>query len=166
MTSTINLTDSALHLFSSQKITESVSRSYYVRLGFHDHDSNDHPYMPQIKANIALKEILFQACSEMTCSGELKAIRKQNAFSAVLSTEGRVVTLCWDKFKPRGPKGHGTRMSAGPHVGVRNFDRRGLAAISDVRESLGTNPPCRLLIVPLFRGSSRFESLIVSHHSR
>ena len=41
--------------------------------------------------------------------------------------------------------------------------------------SLG-NPPitkvpevdssCRLLIVPLFRGSSRFESLILSHHSR
>ena len=25
---------------------------------------------------------------------------------------------------------------------------------------------CRLLIVPFFRGSSRFESLIVSHHSR
>ena len=25
---------------------------------------------------------------------------------------------------------------------------------------------CRLLIVPLFRGSSRFESLILSHHSR
>jgi len=25
---------------------------------------------------------------------------------------------------------------------------------------------CRLLIVPLFRGSSRFVSLILSHHSR
>ena len=25
---------------------------------------------------------------------------------------------------------------------------------------------CRLLIVPLFRGSSRFEGLILSHHSR
>ena len=25
---------------------------------------------------------------------------------------------------------------------------------------------CRLLIVPLFRGRSRFESLVVSHHSR
>ena len=25
---------------------------------------------------------------------------------------------------------------------------------------------CRLLTVPLFRGSSRFESLILSHHSR
>jgi len=25
---------------------------------------------------------------------------------------------------------------------------------------------CRLLIVPLFRGSSRFERLILSHHSR
>ena len=25
---------------------------------------------------------------------------------------------------------------------------------------------CRLLIVPLFRGSSRFESLILSHHPR
>ena len=25
---------------------------------------------------------------------------------------------------------------------------------------------CRLLIAPLFRGSSRFESLIVSHHSK
>jgi len=25
---------------------------------------------------------------------------------------------------------------------------------------------CRLLIVPPFRGSSRFESLILSHHSR
>jgi len=25
---------------------------------------------------------------------------------------------------------------------------------------------CRLLIVPLFRGSSRAESLILSHHSR
>ena len=28
------------------------------------------------------------------------------------------------------------------------------------------NSRCRLLIVPLFRGSSRFESLILSHHSR
>ena len=26
-------------------------------------------------------------------------------FSAVLSTEGRVVGLCWAKLKPKGPKG-------------------------------------------------------------
>ena len=28
-----------------------------------------------------------------------------NAFFAVLSTEGRVVGLCWQKLKPKGPKG-------------------------------------------------------------
>ena len=28
-----------------------------------------------------------------------------NAFSAVLSTEGRVVGPCWEKLKPEGPKG-------------------------------------------------------------
>ena len=28
-----------------------------------------------------------------------------NAFSAVLSTEGRVVGLCWDKLKPKDLKG-------------------------------------------------------------
>ena len=28
-----------------------------------------------------------------------------NAFFAVLSTEGRVVGLCWVKLKPKGPKG-------------------------------------------------------------
>ena len=28
-----------------------------------------------------------------------------NAFSAVLSTEGRVVGPCWEKLKPKGPKG-------------------------------------------------------------
>ena len=43
------------------------------------------------------------------CTGELNAIRKQNAFSAVLSTAGRVVGLCWAKLKPKGPKG--------PHLG-------------------------------------------------
>ena len=34
---------------------------------------------------------------------------------------------------------------------------------SSVRRTDGS---CRLLIVPLFRGSSRFERLILSHHSR
>ena len=29
-----------------------------------------------------------------------------NAFSAVLSTEGRVVGPCWEHLKPEGPKGH------------------------------------------------------------
>jgi hypothetical protein len=29
------------------------------------------------------------------CTGELNAIQKKNASSAVLSTEGRVVGLCW-----------------------------------------------------------------------
>jgi len=29
----------------------------------------------------------------------------RDAFSAVLSTEGRVVELCWAKLKPKGPKG-------------------------------------------------------------
>ena len=29
----------------------------------------------------------------------------KNAFSAVLSTEGRVVGPCWEKLKPKGPKG-------------------------------------------------------------
>ena len=29
----------------------------------------------------------------------------KNAFSAVLSTEGRVVGLCWEHLKPKGPKG-------------------------------------------------------------
>ena len=39
------------------------------------------------------------------CIGELNTIRKQNAFSAVLSTEGRVVGLCWAQLKPKGPEG-------------------------------------------------------------
>jgi len=30
---------------------------------------------------------------------------------------------------------------------------------------MAVDSSCRLLIVPLFRGSSRFESLILSHHS-
>ena len=33
------------------------------------------------------------------------AIQKQNAFLAVLFTEGRVVGLCWAKSKPKGPEG-------------------------------------------------------------
>ena len=37
------------------------------------------------------------------CTGDLHAIRKQNSFSAVLSTEGRVVGLCWATLKPKGP---------------------------------------------------------------
>jgi hypothetical protein len=39
------------------------------------------------------------------CTGELNAIRKQNSFSAVLFTEGRVVGLCWAHLKSRGPTG-------------------------------------------------------------
>ena len=35
---------------------------------------------------------------------EQNANRKQNAFSAVLSTDGRVVGSCWEKLKPKGPK--------------------------------------------------------------
>ena len=38
------------------------------------------------------------------CTGELNAIRKQNAFAAVLSTEWRVVGPFWDKSKPKGPE--------------------------------------------------------------
>ena len=34
------------------------------------------------------------------------------------------------------------------------------------QNNAGYVPFCRLLIVPPFRGSSRFESLILSHHSR
>ena len=34
-----------------------------------------------------------------------------------------------------------------------------------VGEHSSVDSSCRLLIVPLFRGSSRFESLILSHHS-
>ena len=34
------------------------------------------------------------------------------------------------------------------------------------RLSRAVDGNCRLLILPLFRGSSRFESLILSHHSR
>ena len=42
---------------------------------------------------------------------------------------------------------------------------RGLGRDGRLLESdAGSN--CRLLIVPPFRGSSRFESLILSHHSR
>ena len=32
------------------------------------------------------------------CTGQLNAIRKQNAFSAVLPKEGRVVGPCWEKL--------------------------------------------------------------------
>ena len=39
--------------------------------------------------------------------GELNAIRKQNAFSAVLSTEGRAIGLCRAELRPKGPKGLG-----------------------------------------------------------
>ena len=31
-----------------------------------------------------------------------------NSFSAVLSTKGRVVGLCWAQLKPKGPKGPST----------------------------------------------------------
>ena len=41
---------------------------------------------------------------------ELYAIRKQNAFSAVFSMEGRVSGPCWEKLKPKGPKGTGVRV--------------------------------------------------------
>ena len=34
-----------------------------------------------------------------------RALKGNNALSAVLSTEGRVVGPCWEKLKPQGPKG-------------------------------------------------------------
>ena len=36
-------------------------------------------------------------------TGDLNAIRKQKCFICVLSTEGRVVGLCWEHLKPKGP---------------------------------------------------------------
>jgi hypothetical protein len=39
-------------------------------------------------------------CRGISCFGLSK-----NAFSAVLSTEGRVVELCWAKLQPAGPEG-------------------------------------------------------------
>ena len=42
------------------------------------------------------------------CTGEQTRSESINAFSAVLSTEGRVVGLCWEKFKPQCPKGCGS----------------------------------------------------------
>ena len=48
------------------------------------------------------------------------------------------------------------------------LDGQDLYDILQVPKARTTSPDssCRLLIVPLFRGSSRFESLILSHHSR
>ena len=51
-----------------------------------------------------LKDRDYPLCTSL-CTGELNATRKQNAFSAVLSTEGRVGGPCWEKLKPKGPKG-------------------------------------------------------------
>ena len=42
---------------------------------------------------------IFTPCVKMVKPGA------SGAFSAVLSTEGRVVGLCWAKLKPKGPKG-------------------------------------------------------------
>ena len=47
------------------------------------------------------------------CTGELNAIRKQNAFSAVLSTEGYFVGPCWEHWKPKGPEGSSLINSVG-----------------------------------------------------
>jgi len=43
---------------------------------------------------------------------------------------------------------------------LEEVERRALAQVPEV------DSRCRLLIVPLFRSSSRFESLILSHRSR
>ena len=40
------------------------------------------------------------------------------------------------------------------------------SAVERTRRVPDVDSNCRLLIVPPFRGSSRFESLILSHHSR
>ena len=45
------------------------------------------------------------------CTGELNAIRKENAFSAVLSMEGCVVVLGWAKLKPQAPKGSAEKIA-------------------------------------------------------
>jgi len=43
---------------------------------------------------------------------------------------------------------------------------KGVAGCSRAKRVPEVDSSCRLLIVPLFRGSSRLESLILSHHSR
>ncbi|KAJ1493303.1 hypothetical protein T484DRAFT_1929448, partial [Baffinella frigidus] len=65
-------------------------------------DSNSTSYCP-------LEEFLsdlFPPSVQITRRSESK-----HAFFAVLSTEGRVVGLCWEKLKPKGPKGWGVGYS-------------------------------------------------------
>jgi len=50
--------------------------------------------------------------------------------------------------------------------GVCAVLRGGTCSCSRAKRVSEVDSSCRLLIVPLFRGSSRFESFIVSHHSR
>ena len=45
----------------------------------------------------------YPFCTSL-CTGELNATRKRKCFSAVMSTEGRVVGPSWEKSKPTGPK--------------------------------------------------------------
>ena len=53
------------------------------------------------------------------------------------------------------------------HTPYATFQREGAAAGAVLRaRALEGESSCRLLIMPLFRGSSRFESLISSHHPR
>ena len=47
----------------------------------------------------------------------------------------------------------------------KDFRGRGVGT-QLIRRVPEVDSSCRLLIVPLFRGSSRFESLVLSHHSR
>ena len=72
----------------------------------------------------------------------------KNAFSAVLSTEGRVVGLCWAKLKPKGPKGDEGVLCSGSS---RSRRRPGLCV-----HSLSTYPflkrARRLLPTSILRG--------------
>ena len=63
------------------------------------------PFLAFCRGSNTPKEPTLYPLFTSLCTGELNAIRKQNAFSAVRSTEGRVVGICWAKLKPKGPKG-------------------------------------------------------------
>ena len=47
-----------------------------------------------------------------------------NAFTAVLFTEGRVVGLCWEKLKPKGPKGRNVVLPDGAALVGRSLGQR------------------------------------------
>ena len=88
-------------------------RSYAPAMGYHEPQNGRLGFgvcasaTPWVNSNTPPESVIRTTLYFLytsRCTGELNAIRKQNAFSAVLSTEGRVVGLCWAKLKSKGPE--------------------------------------------------------------